>query len=129
MRRWSFVHLLALAGVLLHTAALAYHHRVMLGAHLERQHLLRSLAAYCHSLDRTTLTDAELPGIPVPSEEISGCLICKGLVSALALVPQVQVDATPPRMSAAARPVPRHEAPPRQIADVRPPVRGPPHLL
>lgn len=128
MRRRFWIHLVALASVLLHTAAVVYHHQVMLGARFERQHLLSSLAVSCHGTGQTTLPDAELPWIPAPSEQSSGCLICKGLISALALAPQVSLDA-PCDVAVATRPLPPYQARLVQITDIRPPVRGPPQLI
>ncbi len=125
--RWRlWINWIALVGVLMHAALVVRHHQVMLSAELERQGLLGSLAAICHSDGQTrALPDAELPSIPAPYDQTSHCPLCIGLASAVVLAKQTELDA-PVRLASALVELPRYDQPALRVAGFRPPTRGPP---
>jgi hypothetical protein len=124
-RRW--ISLIALVGVFLHTGAIVYHHQVMLDAHLARQQLLDALTVLCHGGGSSS--GANQPALPIPSEQSSGCLVCKGLISPFALIAAQVHFASPDVVQSAVRPRLSQGAIVGRVAHARPPVRGPPRLI
>lgn len=125
-RRW--IALVALLGVLLHAGAIVRHHGVMLGATLQYHTLVTELAQICHSAGTTAeAPSADLPAIPKPSDAQSGCPICSGLGSAVALAtPEFTGIVLSPPMLAVFQADPI--AVPQLPHAIHPPARGPPAL-
>ncbi len=74
---------LALFGVLLHAGASVRHQSVMLDAQRQHQALVTDLHALCNP--GSGVDQASVPYVPRPSDAQSGCPICSGLASAIAL--------------------------------------------
>jgi len=121
-RRWAA--LIGLVAVLLHGAALIYHNAAMLSAYAAHQQLLSDLAVPCHGGERPNEVDA--PTLPLPSEQSTGCLVCKGLISAVAIL-STQAWAEPPLYAIAMEPpAPRAQWRGHRATNLPPPARGPP---
>lgn len=120
-RRW--LAWIALTAVLMHCAALVYHHQAMLSASAAHQQLLSALSVLC-SGDKSL--DVDDPALPAPSEHSTGCLVCKGLIPPFAL-PASYAIAQPFRYAGL---VERHVPPLRGMGQrnvgLPPPARGPP---
>lgn len=125
MRRRRWAALIGLVAVLMHGGAFIYHNAAMLEAYAAHQQLLSDLGVLCHGgIERSNEVDA--PTLPLPSEQSTGCLVCKGLISALAILP-VQAWAEPHAYAIAmAPPVPRSQWFGHSTANLPPPARGPP---
>jgi hypothetical protein len=124
MRRHGWGSLVALVAVLLHSAAFIYHNQVMLDAYSARQQLLGELTTLCHGGQRPLEVDA--PTLPLPSEQSTGCLVCKGLISPFAL-PTSPAYAKPHAYAhAIERLEPHSRGLTHLIANLPPPARGPP---
>lgn len=87
MLRRRLTVLVALLGVLLHTAIVVRHNGMMLSAHLQRADLLSALSVICFGSGEQH-ANVDLPELPTPSGSQSDCPICSGLLSAVVDVPQ-----------------------------------------
>jgi hypothetical protein len=86
MRTRKWIGILALFGVLLHAGAVVRHNAAMTGAIFQYQALVTSLAEICHGSGMaSTVPPSDLPYVPRPSDAQSGCPICSGVGSAIAL--------------------------------------------
>jgi hypothetical protein len=124
MRRRRWAALIGLVAVLLHGAAFIYHNAAMLSAYAAHKQLLSDLTVLCHGGEGPN--EVEAPTLPLPSEQSSGCLICNGLISAVAILttpagpePTTYAIAMPP-------PVPRLQWRGHRATNLPPPARGPP---
>ena len=124
----SYVIFLALIGLLLQAAFVVRHSVSMVQAKLAHTALLHSLGVICSSDGASsTIPASDLPSIPEPSSNSGDCPICKGLLSAVAVVPVVAVlEGTPSGTSERIAIIAESIA--ERIAGVRPPPRGPPSL-
>lgn len=126
MRSRKWISILALFGVLLHAGAIVRHNATMTGATLQYQALLTGLAQLCHgSATADVLAASELPYVPRPSDAPSGCPICSGLNSAVALASPEPVATVVPHPTEVAFYPDTHCV--REFGHaVCPPARGPP---
>lgn len=120
---------LAIIGVLLHAGLIVWHNAAMLGATLQRNALATALAELCHGAGAAaTEAQGELPELPQPGNDQSGCPICKGSVSAVAILPTPDLQLhRPDRATARLEVVGRIIA--LRLQPVRPPTRGPPQTV
>jgi hypothetical protein len=125
LRRWiSFV---AMFGVLLHAGFIVRHNAVMLSANLQQQELVAALGVICHGNGGTAqLAASDVPHVPQPSDSQSGCPICSGMVSAVALLPAMNFATLAHNSKSVRLAVVGREIAVRLVA-VCPPSRGPPH--
>lgn len=123
MRRRRWIGLIALAAVLLHCAALVYHHQAMLSAHAAHQQLLSALSILCSGHKTPEVDESTLP---TPSEHSTGCLVCKGLVPPFALLTSHSVAKPHRYASRVERSVPLFRGMDQRNAGLPPPARGPP---
>lgn len=123
MRRRRWVSLIALAAVLLHCAAVVYHHQAMLAAHAAHQQLLSALTVLCSGGKSHEVEDASLPA---PAEHSTGCLVCKGLIPPFALPASFAIAEPHLYVGPVERPVPCQTGQDQRIAGLPPPARGPP---
>jgi hypothetical protein len=113
-----------LVAVLLHGAAFIYHNTAMLSAYAAHQQLLSDLGVLCHGGGQTS--EVEAPTLPLPSEQSTGCLICKGLISAVAILAE-QAWAEPTSYAIAMEPpAPRAQWQGHRATNLPPPARAPP---
>lgn len=125
MRSFTWLHVVALIGVLLHAGALARHNGIMLGAALQGNALAADLGVICHGGGATTAPAADLLPPPQPSDPQSTCPVCLGLAPAVALTGTGAIVVAGP--APAAIPVTAGHASVSQPSHaVCPPARGPP---
>lgn len=126
MRARKWISLFALFGVLLHAGAIVRHNAAMTGATFQYQALVTGLAEICHgSGAANAIPPGDLPYVPRPSDAQSGCPICSGLATAVAVV------APALRWAPVTTPVkivfhPSSHFVPEHGRAVHPPARGPP---
>jgi hypothetical protein len=120
------IRALAIIGMLLHAGLIVWHNAAMLGTTLQRNALAAALGEICHGAGSATAdARAELPDLPSQGNDQGGCPICKGCVSAVAIlsVPEFAVhrpDVATARMAIVGETITL------RLAYVRPPTRGPP---
>ncbi len=78
MRRHVWIVIVAVVGVLLHTAAVVRHHGVMSAQSAERA-LLADLAVICHGAGGTSTLAAGLPSDMPAQRGGSDCPVCMGM--------------------------------------------------
>jgi hypothetical protein len=93
MRSRTWIHVLALIGVLLHAGAVARHNGIMLGYALQSDALAADLGVICHGGANTP--GSELPAAPAPSSPQTSCPICMGLAPVAALLAAAESLAAP----------------------------------
>ena len=129
MRRFSTsLRALAIFGVLLHAGLIVWHSAAMVGATMQHNAIVAAIASICHGAGPATGgTQDDLPSVPAPSNEQSSCPICKGCVSAVAILsdPGLVVHRADP---ATARMEIVGEVIAQRVKPVRPPTRAPPVL-
>jgi hypothetical protein len=91
MRSRTWIHVLALIGVLLHAGAVARHNGIMLGYALQSDALAADLGVICHGGANTPAS--ELPAAPAPSQ--TSCPICIRLAPLAALPAAAESLASP----------------------------------
>jgi hypothetical protein len=93
MRSRTWIHVLALIGVLLHAGAVARHTGILLGAALQGNSLAADLGVICHG--GANAPGPELPAAPAPSSPQTSCPICMGLAPVAALLAAAESLAAP----------------------------------
>jgi hypothetical protein len=112
--------------MLLHAGLIVWHNAAMLGATLQRNALAIALTSICHNAGAVSAEpQGELPALPPEGNDQGSCPICKGYVSAVAILSTPDLDVHQPD-TAAARMEIVGEIIARRIFPVRPPTRGPP---
>jgi hypothetical protein len=125
-KRW--ISVLAVLGVLVHAAAVTRHATSHARAAFQYLALRADLAQLCHGGVRADVAPApELPYIPPPTDGQSGCQICCGLGSAVALLAPERPNLFVPTPAAVSVPTAEYCAPQSSHAPC-PPARGPPAL-
>ncbi len=127
MRRLSTsLRVLTILGVLLHAGLLVWHNTAMLGARLQSDALASALAEICYGTGMAQrVSPDDLPDAPPPSNDQGSCPICKGCVSAVAILATPQLAVHEPDQ-ASARIIVVGQVIAQRLVRVRPPTRGPP---
>ncbi len=120
------MRVVAIIGMLVHAALIVWHNASMVGATLERG-LLAEALAICHATGPSGL-EGTVPAQPGEGEASTPCPICKGLVGAVAVVPDVRLPEPSPDKTAA-RFAARAKLITARLAPVCPPSRGPPRRI
>ena len=88
MRVRRSIGLLAIICVLVHAAAIARHHAMVLDAHLQHGDLVTQLALICHASGGSRqLPASDVPYVPPPSNASGDCPLCMGLHATVAILP------------------------------------------
>ena len=98
MRRFKWIRVIAVIGVLLHAGALVRHHAIVLAHGLGQDQLAADLLLICRGGADTSSSDGiahKLPS-PKPSDGQSNCPICTGHAPAFALATPALPVAVPP---------------------------------
>jgi len=120
------LRVLTILGVLLHAGLLVWHNTAMLGAKLQGDALASALGEICYGSGMMQrAASGDLPDAPPPASDQGNCPICKGCVSAVAILaaPELAVhkpDQTSLRIIVVGKVIAQ------RLARLRPPARGPP---
>ena len=113
-------------GMFLHAGLLVWHNTAMLGAKLQGDALAAALGEICYGsgmMQRAASDD--LPDAPPPAGDQDNCLICKGCVSAVAILATAQLPVHKPDQTSS-RIIVVGKVIAQRLSRLRPPTRGPP---
>ena len=119
------LRVLAIVGIALHAGLLVRHNSSVLAGHLQSASLIAALSEICRSGGAAGTERPDAPEPPFPGTESSSCPICKGCVSAAAVLPAV-AEFNPVSYAALARIEAVGEAIAQRLTRVLPPARAPP---
>ena len=125
MRRHRWIALVALLGVLLHSAVLVRHNGLMVSANLQAADLAAALAVICHGTGAELAAVGDVPALPAPSNTQSDCPICSGMLATAVALPALAA-LEPPVFVASERIAHIAQLIGPQLRSIWPPTRAPP---
>ena len=120
------LRVLTILGLLVHAGVLVWHNTAMLGAKLQGDAVASALGEICFGsgmMQRAASDD--LPDAPPPASDQGNCPICKGCVSAVAILATPELAAHKPDHTSS-RIIVIGMVIAQRLVRMRPPTRGPP---